>query len=423
MKAPFIWDHASDQPYQIKDKGYKKKMRKQESFSFFMTFLSSLIFLPIAVLFQNFIARCKITTPTKGFFGLGIDLQKEDLETTRMLVEELNVSSLLLRFPLWEMERLDVYVKAVGLFKGKALLINVMQDREHVEDLDLLEKDLRTIFKTLGDDVTMFQIGSTVNRAKWGFFSVHEYLRFYQVAYTLKQEEFPNIRLLGSSVIDFEFHFTAHTLFNLFKIHYDATSALLYVDRRGAPENSQMGFALLDKIALLSSLVCLSPRSDDHIYITETNWPLSGTAPYAPTSEHECIDEEHYADYMVRYYLLAFASRQIEAVYWHQLIAPGYGLVDNRDGLRRRSAFDAFRTMIDEMADATFLTLAIKRERYTLSCDTPRGLQQIIWVTGAEQELRFDTDVLSVDRDGKERYANRFTIDGSPIYIYPEQTR
>ena len=71
-------------------------------------------------------------------------------------------------------------------------------------------------------------------------------------------------------------------------------------------------------------------------YYAETNWPITGTAPYAPTSETECVSEEEYADFMVRYHLLAFASQHASSVYWHQLIAPGYGLIDNRDGIRNR---------------------------------------------------------------------------------------
>lgn len=98
---------------------------------------------------------------------------------------------------------------------------------------------------------------------------------------------------------------------------------------------------------MLYSLVKLSPKTETKIYITEVNWPLSDTAPYAPTSELECVDEEHYAKYMLEYYSIAKNSHKIERVYWHQLIASGYGLVDNRENkIRKTEAFYHYKRMI-----------------------------------------------------------------------------
>jgi len=109
-------------------------------------------------------------------------------------------------------------------------------------------------------------------------------------------------------------------------------------------------FDLSRKIDLLYSLTRLGPAAaTDRIYVTETNWPLSGTAPWAPTSEKECVDEASYAQYLQEYYQIAAASGKIERVYWHQLIAPGYGLVDSRgESLRKREAFFVFRELLQE---------------------------------------------------------------------------
>ena len=39
----------------------------------------------------------------------------------------------------------------------------------------------------------------------------------------------------------------------------------------------------------------------------------------------------------------------LDDIFWHQLIAPGYGLVDNRDGkIRKTEAFYAFKKMINQ---------------------------------------------------------------------------
>ncbi len=381
MKAPFAWDHYSDQPAIIRDKRLKRQMRRSALLSLIKTFLIALVTLPIALLLMPFQSRRTING--KHFFGMGVNLDKEP-NTTPYLIEELGIQKLLIRIPLWEMERLDEYVAFIRSFQNKEITIAILQDREHITSLAMTRDHLIQIFESLQGVCENYVIGSTINRAKWGFFSVNEYLDFYAVAYELKQTRFPQLKLIGSNVIDFEYHFSAHTLFNLKKIKFDAIGTLLYVDRRGAPENTQMGFNLIEKIRLLGSLARLSPKSNGEIIITETNWPIKNTAPYAPTSEFECVSEEDYASYMVRYHLLAFASQQVSCVYWHQLIAPGYGLIDNRDGLiRKRSAFEAYREMLMHLGDAEFMGFERQSEEYSLICSTPRGTLHVTWTTAS----------------------------------------
>lgn len=414
MKQPYRWDNYSDQPYPLQDKSYKKKMRKSQSSSLFRTFLTSILVLPFSIIMTHFVKRKAINS--NDFFCLGVDFERNPKETLEM-IEELGIERILLRVKLWEMEKLPLLKDFILLCKDKKITIKILQDREHVEDLALLQKDLETIFTALNQHVDIFEIGSTINRAKWGFFSVDEYNSFYQTAYDFKISKFPHIKLIGSGVIDFEYHFTAHTLFNLFKYHYDGVAALLYVDRRGAPENIQMGFNLQDKISLLSTMVWLSPKSNHELHITETNWPISGTAPYAPTSERECVSEELYADYMLRYYLLAFASQQVDSVSWHQLIAPGYGLVDNREGIKKRSAYETYKFMISSLKNAQFLRLDIKRGYYILQCLVDDVLLQIHW--SLKPTTLKNEDFFTVYcSNGEKIESEALNIGSSPLYIY-----
>ncbi|MCF6310141.1 MAG: glycosyl hydrolase [Sulfurimonas sp.] len=421
MNTPYIWDNYSDQPYPLQDRSYKKRMRKKEFSSLLKTFLISILILPFSLIMMPFVKRKQINL--NDFFCIGVDFQREP-ELTIKLIEELDVNRVLVRLKLWEMETLCELKEFILKCKDKKVTLKILQDREHVEDLELLKKDLETIFTSLNEHVDIFEIGSTINRAKWGFFSVNEYNYFYKTAYDLKTQKFPpstkedkHIKLIGSGVIDFEYHFTAHTLFNFFKYSYDGISSLLYVDRRGAPENSQLGFTLSDKIALLSTMVWLSPKVKQELHITETNWPITGTAPYAPTSEYECISEELYADFMLRYYLLAFASQQVDSVSWHQLIAPGYGLIDNRDGMKKRSAFQTYKTMVKNLKNAQFLRLDIKRDYYILQCLVNDTLLQIHWSL-KPTTLRNEEFFAVYSRDGKIIYDKILNIGSSPLYIY-----
>jgi hypothetical protein len=414
MKAPFAWDHYSDQPAIIKDKALKRRMRRSALPSLIKTFLIALFTLPLAVLSIPYLPHRRIDGDR--FFGLGVNLDKEP-NTTPYLIEELGVQKLLIRIPLWEMERLWEYVAFIRSFTNKEITIALLQDREHIMSPDMSRDHFIQIFEALQGVCDTYVIGSTINRAKWGFFSVNEYLDFYAVAYELKQTRFPHLTLIGSNVIDFEYHFSAHTLFNFKKIRYDAIGTLLYVDRRGAPENTQMGFNLIEKIRLLASLARMSPKSNGEIIITEANWPIQNTAPYAPTSEFECVSEEDYALYMVRYHLLAFASQSVSSLFWHQLIAPGYGLIDNREGvLRKRSAFFAYKTMVEQMREATMVGYGIKRGRHTMLCETPHGLLHIEWCESDTLEVPLTEAVDITDREGAVHRSDTLVLSPSPIY-------
>ena len=411
MQTPFLWDNYSDQPYQLKDRAFKKMMRRREVFSLLKTFLIALFILPLSFLMLPFVGRK--TIDTQNFFAMGVDMDKEP-SLTPSLLEDLKVSHILVRLKLWEMQRVTELRDFILSCKTQEVTVVILQDREHIEDRMLLKQNLRTIFSIL--HVRRFVIGSTINRAKWGFFSVDEYNCFYKVAYDLREREFPHIELIGSGVIDFEYHFTAHTLFNFFPYRYDGISSLLYVDRRGAPENTQMGFDLLRKISWLSSMVHLSPKTKNRIFITETNWPLTDTAPFAPTSEHECVDEESYANFLVRYYLLAFASEQVDAVCWHQLIASGYGLIDTREDVQYRSAFYAFKTLLHFVQGSKFSALDIKDEHYTLHCLKDDRTTQIHWSL-KEKTIKNEDYFTAYTRDGAQITTDEITIFQSPVYL------
>ncbi|NOQ94208.1 MAG: hypothetical protein GQ547_06195 [Methylophaga sp.] len=346
MKSPFHWDSYSDQPHIIKDRAYKRQQKKKHIFSYISMFLLFLVLFPVIMIAHLFVRTDKKNCE----IGLGVNLDKGS-EQYR-LVDELGVSHLIIRIPLWEMEKLDEYVAFIEGFTGKNIVINILQDREHIEDHELLEHDVKRIFHALKDNVNEFQIGNAVNRAKWGFFSMSEYLAFYQCVQAARDNDFPKIELIGPSVIDFEYYYTTNALFNFRKIKFDALSALLYVDRRGSPYNPQYWiFDTQFKIRVLRNIMRLSRKVSDKLYLTEVNWPLSGTAPYAPTSETECIDEQTYAEYMRDYLTIALQSGEVDRVYWHQLIAPGYGLVDNRnDQIRKMSAFEVFKKIVAKTA-------------------------------------------------------------------------
>lgn len=343
----FIWDSYSDQPQVIKDRAYKKQMKKRFLLDQIKILFTFILIFPLATILMKLFKAKKYDK--NEFFGMSVNLDKGEEQVE--LIEELGVKNLLIRMPLSDINNIKKYLEFTKSFgEDKSILINILQDRQNIDNTELLIRNIEEIFRTFSSITKEFQIGNATNRTKWGFFSTQEYLEFFERIYKLRDEKFPEIILVGPSIIDFEYHYTSRALFNLYPIKFDKLSTLLYVDRRGGPKNSQMGiFDTTNKINLLYSMAKLSSKTSDDIYITEVNWPLSNTAPYAPTSEHECVSEELYDKYMLEYYMIAKDTNKVKRVYWHQLIAPGYGLVDNRDGkIRKTKAYYSFKKMIDE---------------------------------------------------------------------------
>jgi len=353
MSKIFSWDSYSDQPYILK-RERKKALRKGHGLEYLKLISINLIYFPY--LFMKFLLKRKtaynevyydFNHRVKQSIGLCVNLDKGKEQSE--LIEELNVKSIQIRVFLNDINNLNNYVEfAKGFGTDKEILITIIQDREHIENHELLKKSITLIFKKFEGITNEFQIGNAINRIKWEFVSVEEYLSFYEIIQRIRNEKFSNIKLIGSAVIDFEYHFSIRTLFNNFNVHYDKFSSLLYVDRRGSPYSTQMGFFdFKNKIEFLDTIVKSSSKSENSIYITEANWPLSGTAPYAPTSEKECVSEELYTQYMLEYFEIALKTSKIEKIFWHQLIAPGYGLVDNRNGkIRKTEAFYAFKNFL-----------------------------------------------------------------------------
>lgn len=414
MKPPFAWDPDSDQPYQLKERAFKKQLRGTQRFSLVKTALSGLFWLPVSLFAMPFLRPQSVDA--KRFAGLIVDPFREP-EQTLKAVESLGVNELLIRVKMWEPDDLERIVAFIGRLKECSFLFVIMQDREHIEDAALRREAFKRIFSALSPYGERFQIGTTPNRLKWGFASMDEYLDFYATAQRLRDAAFARLKLIGPGVIDFEYHYTAHALFNRKGIRFDALASLLYVDRRGAPENTQAGCDLPCKINLLAAMALLSPRTSRTLYLTETNWPLTGTAPYAPTSEKECVDEEAHASYLVRYYLLALATQQVRTVYWHQLTAPGYGLVDSRDGWRERPACFAFKTMIAMIGDARYVALRRHREQFEMLLQKPEGLLGIYWANGTETTRQFAQEQTFISRDGRTFKTDRLRISDAPVYF------
>jgi hypothetical protein len=272
-------------------------------------------------------------------------------------LEEMEVSNVYLRLHPWEGSMTAEAVLAHELrAAGFDLAFGIPQNRELVRDparwIDLIA-EIAERFQPYGHH---FQIGQAVNRSKWGVWNYQEYLDLAAMAMEILRAD-AAVKIVGPAVIDFEFYATLAILNMPFDDHrFDAVSSLLYVDRRGAPENTQFGFDTVGKVTLLKAIAERSTNCAGSSWITEFNWPL-WEGPHSPAGRSVSVDEETQADYLVRFYLLAIGTGMVERVYWWQVIARGYGLIDPADDgtLRRRPAFHALANMQRILRGATLL--------------------------------------------------------------------
>ncbi len=165
-------------------------------------------------------------------------------------------------------------------------------------------------------------------------------------------------------------------------------------------------------------------RRERDLWITEVNWPLEGTGKYSPAAGKPNVSEEEQADYMVRYYILCLASGFVERIYWWQLVAPGYGLVDSREKpWRKRPGYYAFQTMVGLLEESAFTEKVAHPQALIFSFQKNGESFSVCWTNGDPCDHVFEDRIIRVlSRDGKEIPVkdNRVKIDGSPKYVFFE---
>ncbi|HEX6199474.1 MAG TPA: hypothetical protein VF150_04355, partial [Thermoanaerobaculia bacterium] len=356
-----VWDHLSDQPHLHASPLRKLAVRLSDAGSHLAETAAIVRAAPRIVRRYRRLRAALYGAPVP-FAGAGVALRPwpADPDALLELVAGLGPVPVLLRLHPWEPEGRDAEEALARELAGRGheVAFALPQNRELVRDRARWQEAVAEIAERFTPYGRSFQVGQAVNRSKWGIWTPDEYAALLADARERLRAARPDAEILGPAVIDFEYHATA-ALLNLRRpgLAFDAVSALLYVDRRGAPENRQAGFDTVDKVVLLRAIAetggnAASPRC----WITEVNWPLR-EGPHSPAGRSVSVDEEAQADYLVRYYLLALTTGLVERVFWWQLVARGYGLAAPGEGgaLRARPAYRALAALVRELAGTAFL--------------------------------------------------------------------
>ncbi|MCP3961927.1 MAG: hypothetical protein GY719_29135 [bacterium] len=357
-----VWDHLSDQPHQHAGRLEKLTVRLADAPSHLRQTATFLAAMP-RVWGRYRKLREELYTREVPWQGLGVCVRPfpEAPEALLAALDDLGTDKVLLRLHPWEDDHeAEADLAAELSRRGYDLAFSLPQNRQLVRDPERWRRkieELGELFTPYGGD---FQVGQAINRSKWGVWRTSEYLDLVASASEILRR-YPDVRILGPAVIDFEYHVTTAILNHGRKdAFFDIVASLLYVDRRGAPEQTQLGFDTIGKVVLLKAIAETARGSGPESWVTEVNWPL-WEGPHSPAGRTVSVDEDKQADYLARYYLLALATGAVERVYWWQLIARGYGLAvpaackGSRTELIRRPAFDALATLARELRDSLFV--------------------------------------------------------------------
>jgi len=353
-----VWDHLSDQPHQHASRAEKFAIRLADSPAHLRD-LGIVAASATKVRRRYRELKTALYEHPKTFDGIGLAVRPwpQDPDHHLREIEALGVGPVLLRLHPWDSDHgAEERLAEALVSQGHELSFAIPQNRDLVRDRRRWRASIEEIAERFSPLGRYFQVGQAINRSKWGIWTHGEYVDLYlEAAEILRRRE--GVEVLGPSVIDFEFQaILALVNRDTPDLHFDIVSNLLYVDRRGAPENRQMGLDTVDKVTLLRAIAEIGRNCSERCWITEVNWPL-WEGPHSPAGKTVSVGEKEQADYLVRYYLLSLGTGLVERVFWWRLIARGYGLISpESDGsLRRRPAWKALGTLIQQVDGATFV--------------------------------------------------------------------
>lgn len=424
MTFPFEWNPYADQPHNVAPRSERLRHHISHAGSYLEIARRNLLCGPrILALFAKY-RRGMFASPVVLDRPLGCAVSPAGgrEEEILSLLAETGAGTTIVRIPSWERDRLGGYEAFVRSLhnRGFEVCLALLQRRADVLDPPGWRSFLEETFARFAPYASHFEVGHAWNRTKWGVWDHREYLALAAPAFDLAPRY--GVRLIGPAVIDFEFHLYPVTLPRL---PFEAWTSLLYVDRVGAPENTQFGWSAEAKLALLRACLDASSPAGRELWITEFNWPLAGTGPWSPASGRPNVGEEEQADYLVRYALLGLAGGMVRRIYWWQLAAPGYGLADPRERpARRRPSLHAFRTLASRLENSLYTGYTGRiGKRTPRAFFFRRGEEEFAaaWTPGPPAAFDFGRPIRrTIGRDGEEKPGaadGRVFLTGSPQYV------
>lgn len=437
IKDLWIWDERSGQAISTMMRCEKKQNYPHRN-ALQIAVNTARMILPVRRQYQQLLqASFGLPVEMRHRIGMTVHPRPNTWDREREWLDRLGRCPLLLRFyhheseAQWEycIERVQELHAA-----GYPVSIAMVQDRRAVMDPQRWREFVGGVLGELQEIVEWVEVGHTINRVKWGIWTLDEYAELCVPFQSFSGGHSP-VKLMGPAAIDFEYQYVAGALRRTRDVlAFDALSHHLYVDRRGAPENQQSGYGTVEKAALAKAMATVAPHCGNRLILSEVNWPLLGTGVYSPVGSpyevpgprynNPSVTEEVYAEYMVRYYLLALCSGHAERVYWWRLVAHGFGLIDDRCGetWRARPAFTLLQHMLATIGDSRFIRRHEEHSGvYGFEFERPDG-ERLLILYAHPQPVRFEIPFAFraiEDAEGDELMERGGVLEltGRPVYV------
>lgn len=307
---------------------------------------------------------------------------------------------------------------------------------------------VKTTLEQWGDRIDAVEIGSTINRRKWAYYTPDAFMLAWGIAHDVARD--CNVTIAGPNVTDFDpacnvmFLQRMKTAGNLPDVHTDN----LFAERAVEPERYD---GKIVGRALASIVKCnLVKKARALHHIAETVGVQETWSTHVAWSKRR-IDRvladvrEKQADYLARYYLLGAVSGALERVYWGPLIGQREGVID--DGTDEYPVYlphvTIYEQVFGEVADYTVCPGLHAMKTFArlipgLTYDGPlselhgleahafsgeRGVVHALWTIdgrGAELESLYSPEDLVaaewIDRDGATLDEPPGLITESPVY-------
>jgi tRNA A-37 threonylcarbamoyl transferase component Bud32 len=426
----WLWDEKSAQPMTILER--REKNRHRDLGYVIKTAWQSMLAMPriFNIYKKNLQQSYQQPVSLRGRIGIALHPHADYVTQELSLLDAMGNPPVLIRFCHHETpEDWARGIELVNLLhrQGVEIMIAILQDRRAVLEPDHWAQFLETVISAIANKVAHIEVTHAFNRVKWGIWSANEYAGLMQPAFAL-QQRYPQIKLTGPACIDFEYHPIIAALKSIpAGQKFSALSHLLYVDRRGAPENKQGRFSTLEKCALLKALAQWSDRCDDKVIVSEVNWPIKYTGIWSPIGcpyeapkwrrEEPGESEEAYANFMLRYLVIALCSGHVEQVFWWRLSAHGYGLVDDLDNFRSRSAYSALLFFLKLLGASTFVRkLDAPEGVYIMEFTDDDRTIIMAWCNGSVIPSPIHNYDRALDKEGSP--LTTVELSDSPVYFF-----
>ena len=429
-KNYWLWDEKSAQPMIALSR--KDKHRERLLVDLLKMIGQGIVMLPVLYNAYKKLKQqsFKKQVVLKDRIGVALHPRAEYIEHELKLLHELGNPPVLIRFCHHEGEA--IWAETISLIQklhrdDVVVMVALLQDRQAILVPEQWSTFLNKVIPAIANFVSHIEITHAYNRIKWGVWSIGELQTLMAPAFSL-QEKYPKIKLTGPACIDFEYLPVIAALKSLPKGKYfSALSHLLYVDRRGAPENPQGPFSTLEKCTLLKAITKISPQCEEKVIISEVNWPAINSDIWSPVGSPYVTpkwkdkpsgeSDDNYANFMLRYIVIAICSGHVDQLFWWRLSAKGYGLVDDQSEFKPRLAYNALQYFFVRLGDATFIK-KWPSAKDTYIMEFHNTTQQILmaWTTSSETKdlPKFDAQKI-YDRNGN-KIVNA-SISESPIYL------